>query len=1020
MSDSANKAFAIFTEAVTKSLAERQSFLEASCQGDVRARVEALLRAHDEVGEFLNNSLNEERTSASTSAEIRAGDHIGRYKLLEQIGEGGCGIVFVAEQEQPIRRRVALKVIKPGMDTKSVIARFEAERQALALMDHPSIAKVFDAGETESGCPYFVMELVRGLKITDYCDRNSLRTEERLTLFVQVCQAVQHAHQKGIIHRDIKPSNILVTTTAEGAALPVVIDFGIAKATTNQRLTDKTLFTAFEMLIGTPAYMSPEQAAMTSVDVDTRSDVYSLGVLLYELLTGATPFDARELLKSGLDEVRRVIREQEPARPSTHLSKLAGADLTTVAQHRQAEAPKLIRTVRGDLDWIVIKALEKDRTRRYQTAVGFADDVQRFLAREPIAAGPPSTFYRLKKSVQRNKILYAGALGIFLSLVAGLSLAAWLLVKERHARRDADQARQHAETNEQRAIAEAAKSTQVTRFLQDMLRGVDPSVANGRDTTLLKEIVDRTATRVTHELTNQPAVEASLRSTLGQVYEDLGLYPQAEEMFRRELVLRRDSLTAESSEVAVAEGLLGRVLLRNLKLEEAERHTEAAQALWRKLGPEESLDAMTTLETLAMVRWKQDRLTEAETLMRTIVAFRTKNLPPDDKLILNAQNNLANILFTARRFAEAEQIYRQLLDTEEKKFGSEHPSVAHALHNLGSCLGEAGKRPEGKGFMLRALEMRRKLLGSQHPDVAASLESLGNNLQRSGNPAEAEKYFRELLELQGNLFGERHPVVLRTARILTRSLAAQKKNKEVVLLLNGYLTPDYVRGTNSASMLELRAEALARMGQWKEAAADATRVVEYEPTDHQHYHTLAPLLVVNNDLKAYAKLCHEILARFSDTTSVSIADRMAKDCLIHSSSGVDLKQVTVLADLTVTKGKDRSTFPFYQVCKALAEFRQGHFEAAAEWARKANESKFPYVTAEAGAILAMAQHQLKQPEAARASLASARAAFDDQLPKPDSGDLGSDWRDWIISQSLIEEATQLLKTGPAQDAVSGQ
>jgi serine/threonine protein kinase len=310
----------------------------------------------------------------------------------------------MAEQERPVRRRVALKIIKPGMGTKSVIARFEAERQALALMDHPNIAKIFDAGTTESGRPYFVMELVRGVKITEYCDQHSLTTRQRLKLFVQVCQAVQHAHQKGIIHRDIKPSNILVTQTEQGDPLPVVIDFGIAKATTNQQLTDKTLFTAFEMLIGTPAYMSPEQAELTSVDVDTRSDVYSLGVLLYELLTGSTPFNTGELLKSGLDEIRRVIREQEPVRPSTRLSKLSEVDLTTVAQARHSDAPTLIRTVHGDLDWIVMKALEKDRKRRYPTSHGLSLDVLRFLADEAVSARPPSKIYRLRKTAQRNKL----------------------------------------------------------------------------------------------------------------------------------------------------------------------------------------------------------------------------------------------------------------------------------------------------------------------------------------------------------------------------------------------------------------------------------------------------------------------------------------------------------------------------------------------------------------------------------------------------------------------------------------
>src|SRR5437870_715573 len=318
MTSNPNRDIELFAEAIQLSPVKRIAFLDRACadDADLRRRIEALLRSNDRVGAFLEEpptgSITEER--AKVTAWEKPGDRVGRYKLLEQIGEGGCGIVFKAEQEEPVRRQVALKVIKPGMDTKSVIARFEAERQALALMDHPNIAKIFDAGATESGRPYFVMELIRGTRITEYCDQHSLTTEERLQLFIEVCQSVQHAHQKGVIHRDIKPSNILVTTTLEGAALPVVIDFGIAKATTNQRLTDKTLFTAFEMLIGTPAYMSPEQAALTNADVDTRPDIYSLGVLLYELLTGSTPFDSGALLKAGLDEIRRVIRDAEAVR----------------------------------------------------------------------------------------------------------------------------------------------------------------------------------------------------------------------------------------------------------------------------------------------------------------------------------------------------------------------------------------------------------------------------------------------------------------------------------------------------------------------------------------------------------------------------------------------------------------------------------------------------------------------------------------------------------------------------------
>ncbi len=337
----------------------------------------------------------------------------------------------MAEQEEPVRRRVALKVIKLGMDTKSVIARFEAERQALALMDHPNIAKVLDAGATNTGRPFFVMELVRGIRITDYCDQNKLSTEERLKLFAQVCHAIQHAHQKGIIHRDIKPSNIMVTLH-DGVPVPKVIDFGIAKATQG-RLTDQTLFTAFEQFIGTPAYMSPEQAEMSGLDVDTRSDIYALGVLLYELLTGQTPFDTKELLASGLDKLRRAIREKEPERPSTRLRTMLNADLSTTARQRHTDPPKLIHLLRGDLDWIVMKTLEKDRTRRYETANGLAMDIGRHLNNEPVVARPPSNLYRFQKLVRRNQAMFAAASAVVLALIIGFGVSLYLLVQERAA-----------------------------------------------------------------------------------------------------------------------------------------------------------------------------------------------------------------------------------------------------------------------------------------------------------------------------------------------------------------------------------------------------------------------------------------------------------------------------------------------------------------------------------------------------------------------------------------------------------
>ncbi len=397
--------------------AERDACLAAHCETDValRRRVEALLAAAEAAGEFLEESP---AALAAGGISEKAGDLIGRYKLLEKIGEGGCGVVYMAEQEEPVRRRVALKVIKPGMDTRSVVARFEAERQALAMMDHANIARVFDGGATPAGRPYFVMELVRGVPITAFCDEAQLPTGERLRLFLLVCQAVQHAHQKGIIHRDLKPSNILVTVN-DGVPVPKVIDFGIAKAT-GQRLTDKSLFTQFHAFIGTPAYTSPEQAEMSSVDIDTRSDIYSLGVLLYEILTSRTPFDGDELLRSGLDEMRRIIRTEEPPRPSNLLDRLDVREATALSAKRRASVPELAGAVRGDLDWIVMKCLEKDRTRRYETASGLAADVQHHLDHEPIAARPPSRLYRFRKLVRRNKGVFAALAVIAFVLCAGI------------------------------------------------------------------------------------------------------------------------------------------------------------------------------------------------------------------------------------------------------------------------------------------------------------------------------------------------------------------------------------------------------------------------------------------------------------------------------------------------------------------------------------------------------------------------------------------------------------------------
>ncbi len=743
-----NPEVAIFNDALELAPTERSAYLDRACAGNIplREKVEALLKANEQAENFLEvppTGLPLTRTVRIPITE-KPGDKIDRYKLLQQIGEGGCGVVYMAEQEEPVRRRVALKVIKLGMDTKEVIARFEAERQALAMMDHPNIAKVLDAGATDTGRPYFVMELVRGIKITEFCDENKVPTEERLKLFIQVCQAIQHAHQKGIIHRDIKPSNILVTIN-DGVPVPKVIDFGIAKATQG-RLTDKTLFTAFEQFIGTPAYMSPEQALMTSLDIDTRSDIYSLGVLLYELLTGETPFDATELLQSGFDAMRQMIREKEPQRPSARLSTMTADALTTTASQRHTHPPKLLHMISGDLDWIVMTCLEKDRSRRYETANGLAADIQRHLNTEPIVAHPPNGLYRLQKAVRRHKSVFAAVAAIAAALVIGIVVSTLEAIRATRAEREQTRLRTVAETKEK-------KSEQVAQFLKDMLKGVSPHVALGRDTTMLREIVDKTAERIGTDLKDQPEVRIELSLVLARVYGDLSLFEKEEQIARETLQLARAHYGENNLAVADALSILGRALNFVRKLPEGETVTREAIALDRKLRGINSLEeasALLTLCDLLRNQWdgyEHSKLDEAETAIRRSLAIRKKLLGNDAVEIAQSLDTLSLLLRVENKLAEAEIASRESLAIRKKLYGEDNPTIASSLTWLGGVLSAQGKLKEAEESLRLALaiDVREKSTNIWHHAIRLSyLESV---LEKEGNLAEAETCLREAAEV---------------------------------------------------------------------------------------------------------------------------------------------------------------------------------------------------------------------------------------------------------------------------------
>lgn len=689
---------------------------------------------------------------------------IGPYQLLECIGQGGMGEVWLAEQKHPVRRRVALKLIKAGMNTREIVARFESERQALALMNHPAIAKVFDAGSTPQGLPYFVMEYVAGAPITEYCDRRRFTMQERLRLFVQVCDGVQHAHQKAIIHRDLKPSNILVTEV-DGNPVPKIIDFGVAKAT-SQRLTAETVFTRVGALIGTPAYMSPEQADSAGEDIDTRSDVYSLGVVLYELLVGSPPLDLTGIRNLAFHELLRRIREEDAPRPSTRL-KTSGEQSSSAARNRRTEPTDLGKQLKGDLDSIALKALEKERARRYGSPSDLAADIRRYLHDEPVLAVAPSLAYRTRKFVRRHRLAVAASVTVAFAMLA---LVASLIVGSARIARERD-----------RANREAEAAGRVADFLVGTFKVSDPDQSRGNQVTA-REILDKGARQIETGLAGQPALQARMMITMGEVYEGLGLYEPARQLLEKAVRLQLRVFGPEDRQTLVAQRLLARMLEYQAHFPDAEKLYRATLEKQQRIFGPDNIETLRTQSGLGGLYNEQGRYADAEKLLSAVAKASERVAGPDSPETFSALHSLAIAYDGAGQYGKEAALWEELYRRRLRKLGPDHPDTISSMQNLAYVYFRQGKTAEAEKLQRRGLEIGRRVQGVDHPSVLLALGNLANTLLREGKAAEAEPLQREALERRRRVLGPDHPETQFAIANLANILAAQKRYREAEAL----------------------------------------------------------------------------------------------------------------------------------------------------------------------------------------------------------------------------------------------